>query len=105
MFGLMANVEPCRPARLIEASVTAACHEDLVVDVLSDLLYRSEVEDFFLCDFDVEVTGPTSVHVRAAGVDAAGIELIGPPIKAVTYHDIAVSETDQGWYGRVYFDV
>ncbi len=105
MFGLMANLEPCRPHRLIEVSVEAASYEDLVVDVLSELLYRSEVEDLFLCDFEVEVTGPTSVHVRAGGVDAASVELTGPPIKAVTYHDITVSGTDHGWYARVYFDV
>lgn len=105
MFGLMAGLELCRPDRLIEASVESASYEDLVVDVLSELLYRSEVEDLFLCDFDVEVTGPTSVRVRAGGVDAVNVELTGPPIKAVTYHDVTVSGTDHGWYGRVYFDV
>ena len=105
MFGLMANPEPCEPGRLIEVTVEAASHEDLVVDVLSELLYHSEVEDLFLCDFKVEVTGPTSVHVRAGGVDAGSVELTGPPIKAVTYHDVSVRRTDHGWYGRVYFDV
>ncbi len=59
----------------------------------------------FLCDFEVEVSGRTSVHVRAGGVNTANVELTGPPIKAVTYHDVAVSGTDHGWYGRVYFDV
>ncbi len=105
MFGLMAKLEPCPPARLIEASVEAASYEDLIVDVLSELLYRSEVEVLFLCAFDVEVTGPIGVHVRAGGVEAASVELTGPPIKAVTYHDVTVSRTDHGWYGRVYFDV
>jgi SHS2 domain-containing protein len=105
MFGLMASLEPRRPDRLIEVSVEAISHEDLVVDVLSELLYRSEVEDLFLCHIEVEVTGPSGVHVRAGGVGAGDVELTGPPIKAVTYHDITVSRADQGWYGRVYFDV
>lgn len=105
MFGLMAKMDPCRPVRQIEANVEAGSDEDLVVDVLSELLYRSEVEDLFLCGFDVKMTGPNNVHVSAGGVDAESVELIGPPIKAVTYHDITVSRTDHGWYGRVYFDV
>jgi SHS2 domain-containing protein len=75
------------------------------VDVLSELLCRSEVEDLFLCVFEVEATGPTSLRVGAGGVDTANVELTGPPIKAVTYHDITVTETDHGWFGRVYFDV
>ena len=105
MFGLMANAALRQPDRLIEVSIEAVSYEDLVVDVLSELLYRSEVEDLFLSNFEVEVTGPTSVNVRAGGVDAASVELAGPPIKAVTYHDVTVSRTDHGWYGRVYFDV
>lgn len=105
MFGLMARLEPCPSTYLIQVDVESASYEDLVVDVLSELLYHSEIEDLFLCRFEVEATGPTRVRVRARGVANAGVELHGPPIKAVTYHDVAVSETDEGWYGRVYFDV
>ena len=105
MFGLMGNPEPCATDRLVEVGVESASYEDLVVDVLSELLYQSEIEDLFLCWFEVEATGPIRVHVTASGVANAGVELTGPPIKAVTYHDVTVTKTDQGWYGRVYFDV
>jgi SHS2 domain-containing protein len=105
MFGLMGSPEPGATDRLVEVGVESASHEDLVVDVLSELLYHSEVEDLFLCWFEVRATGPSSVHVTASGVANAGVELTGAPIKAVTYHDVAVSETEEGWYGRVYFDV
>ena len=105
MFGLMGRPDPCAPDRLVEAVVESASHEELVVDLLSELLYHAEVEDLFLCSFEVEATGPAGVRVRATGVANAGVELTGPPIKAVTYHDVMVSETDEGWYGRVYFDV
>lgn len=105
MFGLMGRPDPCAPGRHVEAAVESTSREELVVDVLSELLYHSEVEDLFLCSFEVEATGPAGVQVRATGVANAGVELTGPPIKAVTYHDVTVLETDEGWYGRVYFDV
>jgi len=105
MFGLMGSPEPCASDDLIEIGVESASHEDLVVDVLSDLLYHSEVEDLFLCWFEIQATGPTSIQITARGVANGGVELTGPPIKAVTYHDLAVRQTDEGWYGRVYFDV
>ncbi len=105
MFALMGSPEPCSGDHLIEVGVESADYEDLVVDVLSELLYHSEVKDLFLCWFEMRATGPGAVHISAGGVATAGVELTGPPIKAVTYHDVAVRETDDGWYGRVYFDV
>lgn len=105
MFGLMGSPAPCTSDHAIEVAVESSGYGDLVVDVLSELLYHSEVEDLFLCRFEVEATGPTSAKVRAGGVANTEVELTGPPIKAVTYHDVTVSETDDGWYGRVYFDV
>ena len=72
------------------------------MDVLSELLYCSEVEDLFLCDFEVDVTAPTSVHVRTGGVDAASVELTGPPIKAVTHYAAPLSGGKlEGWTSDV----
>lgn len=105
MFGLMGTLDPCLSDHGIEAEVESASYEDLAVDVLSELLYHSEVENLFLCWFEMEMAGRTRVRIRAAGIANADVDLTGPPIKAVTYHDVAVTETDEGWYGRVYFDV
>ena len=104
MFALMGSPQPGVAERTVASVVESANIEELVVDALSELLYQSEVEDLFFCRFDVEADGP-GVRITAAGVDNATVELAGPPIKAVTYHDVAVAETDAGWYGRVYFDV
>jgi SHS2 domain-containing protein len=105
MFELMAPVEPCPAASVVETTVTADSVEDLVVDSLSDLLYLAEIEDLHLCRFDVEGSGLPEVRIRAQGIPIAGVEASGPPIKAVTYHRLEATETEEGWYGRVYFDV
>lgn len=105
MFELMATVDPCPDASAYEMRVAASSVEDLVVDALSELLYLSETEDLHFCRFDVRLTGKDSLQITVSGVSTGETEHSGPSIKAVTYHDLEVSETGGGWYGRVYFDV
>ena len=105
MFALMAVVDPCPPVEEISIEVSAPTDEDLVVEVLSELLYEAEVEDLVLCGFRTRMTSTRHIEVAASGVPTSDVELSGPPIKAVTYHDVTVEKTEDGWLGRVYFDV
>jgi SHS2 domain-containing protein len=105
MFELMADIRDCPDDRSVDTTVEASSPEDLVVDVLSELLYLSETEGLHLCEFEVTVTGETSVWIEAAGIPTEDVEMTGPPIKVVTYHQLAVSETTDGWTATVYFDV
>ena len=73
--------------------------------MLSELLYRSEVDRLALVAFSAETEDDNRVTVTAGGMPLDELELRGPPIKAVTYHELLVTESDDGWYGRVIFDV
>lgn len=110
MFELMARIEPCPADQAVEMEVSAGSDEDLVFEALSELLYQSETEDLLFCGFDVMANDAganeeRSMRITARGVLSTDVEMTGPPIKAVTYHDMRVTKTDDGWYGRVYFDV
>lgn len=105
MFALMAPVEPCPEETTVEVEVAAPTLEDLIVDVLSELLYEAEINDLILCGFHTTLLGPTRARVKTGAVATSDVDLAGPPIKAVTYHDLTVSNTDGSWFGRVYFDV
>ena len=105
MFELMADADCSEPPRTVETTVEAESREDLIVDVLSELLYLSETEDTHFCRFEVSITDHRSMALRASGMPNGAVEVTGPPIKAVTYHQLEVTETDDGWYDRVYFDV
>jgi SHS2 domain-containing protein len=105
MFELMATVAPCPNDVGVEVEVTAPTLEDLVVGLLSELLYESEVQDLALCGFETTMLGPTHARINARGVDISGVEVTGPPIKAVTYHAVVVDRREGDWLGRVYFDV
>lgn len=105
MFELMAAIGGCPDDHTVEATVEATSTEDLVVDTLSELLYLSETEGVHFCRFEVEPGGKFAVEIQATGVATEDVELTGPPIKAVTYHQLQVVETDEGWTATVYFDV
>lgn len=106
MFRLMAEVEPSAAEQWIEMKVESSTLEDLVVDLLSELIYRSEVEDLIFCAFtvDMEPDG-LAAGMEAGGVPVSSVEQTGPAIKAVTYHRLVIEERDGQWFGRVYFDV
>ncbi len=104
MFGLMALTEPGAAHKWVEVSIAAPTPEELVVDALSELLYQSEVADVIFCAVEVEPAAD-GLTIKAGGVPVAEVDPTGPPIKAVTYHDLAVEERPEGWFGRVYFDV
>jgi SHS2 domain-containing protein len=106
MFGLIAEAACVSVEKWIEVQVESPTVEDLAVDTLSALLYHSEVEDLFLCVFEVKQAADAfALTMRAGGVPTGTVEAVGPPIKAVTYHNLIVEKRDHGWYGRVYFDV
>jgi SHS2 domain-containing protein len=106
MFSLVAPIEPSAAERWTKVNVESPTLEDLVVDTLSELVYVSEIEDLIFCVFRVDMSaGGRAVTMEAGGVPVAVVEPSGPPIKAVTYHRLVVEEREDGWYGRVYFDV
>lgn len=105
MFRLMGRPHADAARSTVEVEVTADGNEELIVDALSELLYQSEVHDLFFIRFDVRRAGEGAVHIRAVAVANDSVELTGPPIKAVTYHDLVARQAASGWYGRVYFDV
>ena len=106
MFSLVATIEPSAAERWTKVSVESPTPGDLVVDSLSELIYLSETEDLVFCAFRVELSpGALAVTLESGGIPVAAVVPTGPPIKAVTYHRLVVEEREEGWYGRVYFDV
>ena len=106
MFELVGRCKASSQRRWLTLTIDAETVEDLLVDTMSELLYLSETEDLLFCDFRVRVhPGGPAATMEVGGVPASAVEPAGPPIKAVTYHDLVVEQRDGGWYGRVYFDV
>ena len=104
MFDLVYDTTAATDERTVDFVARADNAPDLLVEVLSELLYLSETEDVAFTVFDVSAD-VRRAFVRAVGFSTADAELRGPPIKAVTYHDLRCEHTGDHWEARVIFDV
>ena len=104
MFDLMYDLSSVPATMPVSFESTADSPPDLLVEVLSELLLRSETDDVVFSEFRVHEAGLCAI-VQAAGATAVGRELRGPPIKAVTYHRLRCEPAGDAWKIRVIFDV
>ncbi len=87
-----------------QVRVTAPDREALLVEWLNELLYLREVEG--VTGVRAHVTHMTNTTLEAeveGGVAPAGT--IFHPIKAATYHGLAIQETGAGYEATIVFDV
>ena len=76
--------------------------ESLLVEWLSELAYWAESEMLVFCEFDLSQVTPVHLQAIARGGRVPGLQKI---IKAVTYHNLKIAETDHGLEATVVFDV
>jgi SHS2 domain-containing protein len=105
MFDLMFDLSRVRATDQCRVEVEGEAMGELLVAWLSALLAEAEIRGLVFSEFAVEELAGGYLKGRAAGASAAGRELRGPPVKAVTYHDLAVEQVRGGWRVQVIFDV
>jgi SHS2 domain-containing protein len=97
-------------------AVTAGSRKALLYDYLAELIYERDVRKVLPVDNTVTIDPPADSAPDTARNDdvwvlrgeARGVSLDrvdAREIKAVTYSEMTVAETDDGWRGRVVFDV
>jgi len=78
-----------------------ADRESLLVGFLAELLYLGEVEGLGFDTFDLTLEKDV-LHARLNG---APVESQIKEIKAVTYHNLNIRETERGFEANIVFDV
>jgi len=104
MFDLMYGSIDSPPSVTFSFRVPSEDPPQLLYDILAELLWRAEAREVAVTEVEVSLDAGAAV-VRAAGVPFDRVRLAGPPIKAVTWHDLACERRGDGWYARVLFDV
>lgn len=97
------------PAEAHELEVEAAGPEELMVEWLGELVYRFDVDGLLFARADVrleEADDGLRLAARALGEsfdpDRHPLKVV---IKGVTYHGLDVREEEDGWHGKVVFDI
>ena len=105
MFDLVFDLSGLPATEAVRVEAAGDTPGELLVAWLSALLAEAEIRGLALCRFGVEMLPGGRLRGSASGSASAARELRGPPVKAVTYHDLAVEEVPGGWEARVIFDV
>lgn len=87
-----------------EIEIESVDLKSLLVDWLSEILYRSEVNKKVYTEFDVTEFSESPCRIKAA-IKGVLVENKNIDIKAVTYHDLEIKKFDGQWEAVVVFDI
>jgi SHS2 domain-containing protein len=79
--------------------------ETLLVSWLQELIYLLDTEDLVLGRFQLKLQDFSLEATAWGDVFDPKIHTIKTEIKAVTYHQLEVAKSDQGWRAQVIFDI
>jgi len=91
--------------RTLPLSAEAASSADVLVSLLEEVIYVTEVLGVVPVRFHLADTEEGGVAGDMEVVEAAQVELVGPVPKAVSYHGLDIAEHDGTWRCRVLVDV
>jgi len=106
VFDLMTDLHLVRSGTEKIIVVDGEGIEDLLVNYLREILYLFNGEGFLPKQCSVAISDPSHLQANLSGEafdrDRHPIHM---EIKAVTYHQISVTKTTDGWVARVILDV
>ena len=102
MYALQ-DADPAQPITLARAvSASADNSAELLVAWLNRLLLGQEIGSELYTRFEIHAISPRGLLGTAYGYPGAPSHTA---IKAVTYYDLDVTQSSEGWTGRITFDV
>ncbi len=105
MAAAMCETVPTAGSRF-EVQVTAEGREALLFDYLDHLIYERDVRGVLPVDNEGTVTGADDRFRFTGSYRGVPLETVSArDLKAVTYADMDISRTDDGWRAYVVFDV
>ncbi len=101
MFALE-GAEPDETKVMRTVEVAGIDYESLLVNWLTELLWLQESNHETYHRFEIETITPTTLRARVFGTPMTQLNKI---IKAVTYHNLRIEQTQEGWQATVVVDV
>lgn len=103
---IMVDLNSIVPRDEIKIQVEGADAASLLVNWLSEILYRIDADGRLFHDFKVLELGDRSLTAIAHGesFDRARHQ-VKLQVKAITYHQLALKKTADGWRAQVYVDI
>jgi len=106
MTDLMVRGDISEKTAIRDVSVEGEDFPDLMVRWLGEILYLFEGENFIVHSIEIKSISPIQLKsiLSLTGFEPEYHEVLRE-IKAVTYHQISVDKSDDGWEAKVIFDI
>ena len=102
MYSLMANVATITPTIKHKIEISSVDSEALLVKWLNELLYHTEMDGEVFCEFAIHSFEPTHLSSTARAGRGGNLK---KHIKAVTFHNLSIVATGDGYEVTLVFDV
>jgi SHS2 domain-containing protein len=102
---IMEDLSAVRPATAVAVEVAGTDREYLLFDWLKDLLYRFDAEHMVFGRFEVRVRDDGLTGTAWGEPFDPARHLLGHEVKAITYHELKVERTGDGWLAEVIVDI
>jgi len=106
MFNIAADLEGLKPSTSIEVKSKAANYEELLISWLDDLLYNFYTKNIIFSEFTINKIEPCHIEARVSGKHVGdNRSRLKSEIKAATFHELKINQTNEGYEVQVIFDV
>jgi SHS2 domain-containing protein len=108
LFSIIIDIDLLEPRHTRRVSLDAESLEALLYAWLSELVYLKDVHRQLYCEFDVETSQEDGFHLEAT-ISGDGVEnhtgQTLTDVKAITYHELAIVQTPDGFKATVVVDL
>ena len=106
LISLIVELDAIDPREEVAVRVHGPDPASLLVNWLSELLFLHDAEGWLFRDFEIRSLRDNSLSALARGEkfqrSRHQAKLL---VKAITYHQLALEKTPQGWRAQVYVDI
>jgi len=106
LIHLIVELDTIDPREEVSVHVQGPDAESVLVNWLSELLFLHDAEGWLFRDFEIQNLQDDSLIALARGEkfqrSRHQAKLL---VKAITYHQLALERTPQGWRAQVYVDI
>lgn len=106
LMSLIVDLESVLATHSVPIEADGSGRADLLVNWLSEILYLQDTEGWLFTDFDVASLSDSSLSASGRGERfELGRHQIKLLVKAITYHELLLEKTCDGWRAQVYVDI
>lgn len=106
MFDIIADLEGLKSSITLSFDLKADTYEDLLVAWLDELLFNFYTKWILFTDFKVENITKNRIKAKALGRHLGeNKNRLKTEIKAITYHELKIQKTKNGYEATLIFDI